>query len=518
MAVQYAFSQITTQGLRLAVDAADPLSYPGSGTVLTDVSGNGFTGNVSSSISFAVTNRGALFSPNSSSAITFSGSAADFGSGSFTMEMAFTPQTINGQHFLYSKNSGSFPNFGAFLTGSNGSGRLVAFYNISSTISCSASTPTGSFITGSNYIVDVTYVPSSLATFIYTNSSITAQAGANGTGSLSTSASLFLLNNSTSSNVGSVANLYNFKVYNPNLSNPFVRKNYNAQAARFGLPLATYIPLAPLLLDAYSGAAAAYSLRKLRELYSGAAIRVRRSSDNAEADIGFNVNDELDTIALLAFCGAGDGFVKTWYDQSGNGYDAAQATAANQPQIVSSGSVILQNGKPAVQFDGTNDVLSATQIAFTNNLSFISVSAKFIDNVFQFVCGQGFGFVGVTTTSQQATIGYANDNVLVSNYKYNLANGYGLSFMTTVNTQYLHRYYHEKNANANSYLNNSTNTIATLNNDIQSYTTPFAIGRSIARNLFTLNGSIQEIIAYTSSQNSNDTGISENINDFYSIY
>ena len=166
MAVQYAFSQITTQGLKLAVDAADPLSYPGSGTVLTDVTGNGYTGTVSSSISFVVTNRGGLYSPNSSSAITFTGSAADFGTGSFTLEMGFTPLEINGQHFLYSKNSGSFPNFGAYLTGSNGSGRLVAFYNISSTISCSASTPTGSFVTRSNYIVDVTYVPSQLATFI----------------------------------------------------------------------------------------------------------------------------------------------------------------------------------------------------------------------------------------------------------------------------------------------------------------------------------------------------------------
>jgi type III restriction enzyme len=43
-----------------------------------------------------------------------------------------------------------------------------------------------------------------------------------------------------------------------------------------------------LLLDQYSGAAAAYSLRKLSTSYSGSAIRVRRSSDNAEQNIGFN--------------------------------------------------------------------------------------------------------------------------------------------------------------------------------------------------------------------------------------
>jgi hypothetical protein len=46
-------------------------------------------------------------------------------------------------------------------------------------------------------------------------------------------------------------------------------------------------PAASLLLDTYSGAAVAYSLRKLRTAYSGSAIRVRRSSDNAEQDFGF---------------------------------------------------------------------------------------------------------------------------------------------------------------------------------------------------------------------------------------
>jgi hypothetical protein len=51
------------------------------------------------------------------------------------------------------------------------------------------------------------------------------------------------------------------------------------------------------LLDDYPTAAAAYSLRKLRNGYSGNAIRVRRSSDNAELNIGFVAN-ELDTAHL----------------------------------------------------------------------------------------------------------------------------------------------------------------------------------------------------------------------------
>ena len=54
------------------------------------------------------------------------------------------------------------------------------------------------------------------------------------------------------------------------------------------------------LLDTYSGAAAAYSLRLLSSTYSGSAIRVRRSDDNEEQDIGFR-NNVLDTSSLETF-------------------------------------------------------------------------------------------------------------------------------------------------------------------------------------------------------------------------
>ncbi len=96
------------------------------------------------------------------------------------------------------------------------------------------------------------------------------------------------------------------------------------------------------LLDTYSGASAAYSLRQLSSTYTGNCIRVRRSSDNAEQNIGF-VNNVLDEASLLTFCGAGNGFVTTWYDQSGNANNATQSTAFNQPQIVSSGAMITTN-------------------------------------------------------------------------------------------------------------------------------------------------------------------------------
>jgi hypothetical protein len=55
------------------------------------------------------------------------------------------------------------------------------------------------------------------------------------------------------------------------------------------------------------------------------------------------------------------GNVSAWADQSGNALDMAQATAANQPLYVAS----WKNGKPALTFDGTNDVLSRATAFFT---------------------------------------------------------------------------------------------------------------------------------------------------------
>jgi PKD repeat protein len=112
-------------------------------------------------------------------------------------------------------------------------------------------------------------------------------------------------------------------------------------------------------LTRFGNSAIGLGLRKLRDAYTGNCIRVRRSNDNTEQDIGFD-GDDLDTTSLLAFVGANNGFVTTIYDQTGNSRDAVQATAANQPQIVSSGSLITTNGLPSIKFDGSNDFLSTS--------------------------------------------------------------------------------------------------------------------------------------------------------------
>jgi hypothetical protein len=63
MATQYAFGKIVTNGLVLAVDAADKNSYPGSGTTWFDVSGNGNNISLGPSVSFVSSFGGVLNFP-----------------------------------------------------------------------------------------------------------------------------------------------------------------------------------------------------------------------------------------------------------------------------------------------------------------------------------------------------------------------------------------------------------------------------------------------------------------------
>jgi hypothetical protein len=110
-----------------------------------------------------------------------------------------------------------------------------------------------------------------------------------------------------------------------------------------------YVKSAPanLLLDDYPNAAVAFGLFKLRTAYAGSAIRIRRSNDNAEQDIGFSGTD-LDTSAISSFVGSNSAFVTTFYDQSGNGQNWTQSTAGSQPRIVNAGTLETFFGKPTM--------------------------------------------------------------------------------------------------------------------------------------------------------------------------
>jgi fibronectin-binding autotransporter adhesin len=133
--------------------------------------------------------------------------------------------------------------------------------------------------------------------------------------------------------------------------------------------------------------AVAYSIRQLKTTYDHTAItppasvvgftnsttpliRVKRSFDNAQLDIGYDGNGNIDTLALKYFVTGkiglagptnptADGTVTIWYDQSGNSRDASVGSAipcpgqAVAPYIVTAG-VIERNGGGQIGITGKN--------------------------------------------------------------------------------------------------------------------------------------------------------------------
>lgn len=264
-------------------------------------------------------------------------------------------------------------------------------------------------------------------------------------------------------------------------------------------------PSANLLLDDYPGAAAAYSLRKLRTAYSGSAIRVRRSSDNAEQNIGF-VNNILDTTTLLTFCGSGSGFVTIWYDQSGNSNNLTQSSIPVTPSIVLLGVLQTLNGNPAVRivplnfFNITSPIVSNTNISIFMTGKADSLSLN--------------GLILGAISGPAPQYGYIS---AVPNYFYQgqlngAANGLTASGYGTAN-YVIH-----------NIVVNSTNYYPYQNNTLFSFTKS---GYSPSTNNFSTvgryatfysNANYSELIFYKSDQLSNRTAIVNNTNTFYTIF
>ena len=269
---------------------------------------------------------------------------------------------------------------------------------------------------------------------------------------------------------------------------------------------------ATLLLDLYPNAAAAYSLRKLRTAYAGSAIRVRRSSDNSEQDIGF-VDNELDTASLLSFVGEGNGFVCTWYDQGGSGNDIAQSNGDFQPQIVLSGSLITKGGLVAVDFNGVNQKLvTGNAVLNATSVSHFTVSSS--NNT------ETIGAVLCQSNTTLLTIRIFNDSRIATNRNMTInssGNGYfaNLSTPRVDTNQRLLSSFVDSSKNMSGFDNGATGGVDTYVGTVDN-TVGLTIGAQF--NLTYFNGKIQEIVAYNIDQSTNRTAIESNINSHYSIY
>jgi hypothetical protein len=269
----------------------------------------------------------------------------------------------------------------------------------------------------------------------------------------------------------------------------------------------------PLLLDVYPTAAAAYSLRKLRTLYTGSAIRVSRSSDNAQSDIGFNINGTLDTTTLLSFCGESNGRIATWYDQSGNARNAI-GNITNSPLIVLSGTLYTLNGQPSVYYDNTAQYLITSNFATpiaqpistytVTKVDGISINASVI---YDSSTATGFALLHG---------GFSEPAPLNLSLGINAGTSLGIELTQTI-TQLTSVLFN--NSSTNAFVNGVQKV--TNQNPGSNSLGGITIGnlRPLGLyNVYAFFGNISELVFYASLQTGNNTGIQNNINSFYTIY
>ena len=249
------------------------------------------------------------------------------------------------------------------------------------------------------------------------------------------------------------------------------------------------------LLADYTGASAAYSLRNLISTTTNV-IRVRRSNDQAEQDF---TAAEITDGTLTTWTGANDGFVTTWYDQSGNSNNAAQATAASQARLVLSGVIELENGKPAAKFTGDGYDLTPFNANSSGSYSYV-VGAK---SVISSVIYCGFGGI-------QYVLALWSNNIY---YLQPQSSGYYGSNATdtTTSQMLLTGVYNGTNGEIfkNSSLVPSSFVASSLGIGVQ-YFGQYAGQRSY--------GNIQEAVFWNTDQLANRSGIETNVNTEYTIY
>ena len=215
-----------------------------------------------------------------------------------------------------------------------------------------------------------------------------------------------------------------------------------------------------------------------------------------------------------------DGFVETWYDQSGNGNDATQLTASYQPKIVDAGVYLGE-----VDFrDGTQTFLETTNSNLCNipELSVFTVLKAHTaqSRVNAFGCGAivsgstGYGgwsmhFNGYFDRGYFSTQRVGNGTV--SDLTTSVVSGADILLSATANYPVASFYKDGQN------VANKTDMLQPYNGD--AVRRRFRIGCQYASGIIShYTQPIKEIILYTSDQSANRPAIEANINNQYDIY
>jgi hypothetical protein len=189
-----------------------------------------------------------------------------------------------------------------------------------------------------------------------------------------------------------------------------------------------------------------------------------------------------------------DGFVETWYDQSGNGNNAVQATAGNQPKIVNAGSLLTAG----VTFDGSDDHFDFTEISNTGAFSLFIASN---------ITNNGGMALGDSSGNGNYVRYEANDVVCkIAGSEYD----FGDSRDTSLDIINLNR----DGSNSLSATRNSS-----AMGSPQTATGTFDTDLIGVRNnhVNPITGAIKELLIYSSDQSSNRSAVEANIMTEYSI-
>lgn len=251
----------------------------------------------------------------------------------------------------------------------------------------------------------------------------------------------------------------------------------------------------------YSGAAAAYSVRKLSNT-AIKALRVRRTVPPFdEQDIGFTPAGDLDTAAITTFGGADTLVVSRWYDQSGFSRHAVQISPGFQPQIYNGTSVVTKNGNPALAFGGTHFV---AQIDVINQPStYVSVHDIVTNSGYTYPWSAG------NTLQEFTSFGLTQSIAIAGSY----LNGPNIDDYMVSSVVF----------NGTSSIVRTNGTVGITGNTGTSSTgTSLGIGARFTGSNQLVSGSImQELIVWPTNQTSptnNLPAIETNINDYYYAY
>jgi len=214
-----------------------------------------------------------------------------------------------------------------------------------------------------------------------------------------------------------------------------------------------------------------------------------------------------------------DGFVETWYDQSGNGRDATQSVAGNQPKIVDGGSLTTNdNGNPAIDLDGVNDFLTMNESSNPFDSDGDLSAFIYCDYSTTTVGEQAYVFkFGPSTVGTRFGRAYsANIRVSVNDAAVNSALVQTASAPTGDN---LFSFVLDRSANLSFYQNGAlvgTDDATVLTDDID--VSPKVIGAGSSTGVANYGAPITELIIYPSDQSATRTAIEGNINTHYNIY